>query len=445
MGELQRTYRGKAEKENEKVERPFPTGVPVERAIVVASMDVAADEQEDRLVEMRELLRTAGAEVVEVVIQRQRMPHPRTFLGKGRLEDLIDLCKEIKPHIVAFEGDLSASQQRILEDRTNKRVIDRTGLILDIFALHAHTAEGKLQVELAQLEYNYARQEGLWQHLERLGGGVGTRGPGETQLESDRRLLRTRMAVLRKRLKDLERSREVMRARRVQAAVPRLALAGYTNAGKSSLMNALTDAGVNVNDALFETLDPTTRSLDVAGTDCVLSDTVGFIRQLPHQLVEAFKSTLEETRDADLIIHVADASESPDRRATRAAAVNEVLDDIGAADVPRLMVFNKIDRLDPDAREDLPFEDRDAVHVSAHSGEGLDDLRSRLVDFVRSRLTSIDVTVPYTQGSIVSTIYTVGRDVEQEAGAEGTRIRALVPPHEAARIYAALNGGASGR
>jgi GTP-binding protein HflX len=413
----------------------------VERAIVVASMDVSPDEEDDRLVEMRELLRTAGADVVDVVLQRQRTPNPRTYVGKGRLEDLADLCTEIKPHIVAFEGDLTASQQRILEDRLNKRVVDRTGLILDIFALHAHTAEGKLQVELAQLEYNYARQEGLWQHLERLGGGVGTRGPGETQLESDRRLLRTRMAVLRQRLKELERSRDVMRSRRVQAAVPRLALAGYTNAGKSTLMNTLTGAGVTVNDALFETLDPTTRTVDVAGTPCVLSDTVGFIRQLPHQLVEAFKSTLEETRDADLIIHVADAGESEQRRAARAVAVNAVLDEIGASDVPRLLVLNKIDRLSPAEREELRMGHRDAVLVSARDGDGLDELRERLVAFVRSRLTPIDVTVPYARGSLVSTIYSVGRDVEQEAGDEGTRIRALVPPHEAARIHAALNGG----
>jgi len=439
MGELQRTYRGKAKKEQEREERPFPTGKPVERAVVVASMNVGADEQEDRLAEFRELLRTAGAEVADTVVQRREHPNPRTFLGKGRLDDLIALVKRVKPDIVGVEGDLTPSQQRILEDRLNTRVIDRSGLILDIFALHAHTAEGKLQVELAQLEYNYARQEGLWQHLERLGGGVGTRGPGETQLESDRRLLRGRMATLRTRLKDLERSRDVMRAKRIAAAVPRLALAGYTNAGKSSLMNALTGAAVQVNDALFETLDPTTRALDLDGTRFVLSDTVGFIRSLPHQLVEAFKSTLEETRDADLILHVADASEPEERRFARERAVLDVLDEIGAAEVPRLLVLNKVDLLGPDERAALPFRHPGAVEVSARTGEGLDTLRDRLVEFARSRLTRIELLIPYTRGSLISTIYDVGRDVEQEPGPDGTLIRALVPPTDAARITAALD------
>ena len=440
MTELQRTYRGKAKAEHEKEKRPFPTGKPVERAVVVASMNVADDEETDRLAEYRELLRTAGAEVVDTLVQHHDTPNPRTFLGKGRLEDLIDLVKRTKPDIVAVEGELTPSQQRVLEDRLNKRVIDRTGLILDIFALHAHTAEGKLQVELALLEYNYARQEGLWQHLERLGGGVGTRGPGESQLESDRRLLRSRMAVLRARLRDLERSRDVMRSRRVASAVPRLALAGYTNAGKSSLMNAVTGASVQVNDALFETLDPTTRAFELDGTRFLLSDTVGFIRSLPHQLVEAFKSTLEETCDADLILHVADAGEPEERRLTRERAVLDVLNEIGAAHVPRLLVLNKVDLLDADLRHSLRFRHPDAVEVSALTGEGLDTLRERLVGFARSRLTPLEVLVPYARGSIVSEIYDVGREVEQEAGPDGTLIRALVPPVDAARITAALNG-----
>ncbi len=440
MSELQRTYRGKAEKELERQERPFPTSKPVERAIVVASMNVRRDEEEDRIAEIRELLRTAGAETVDVLVQRRDSPDPRTFLGKGRLDDLIDQVARIKPDVVAAESDLTPNQQRILEDRLNVRVVDRTGLILDIFALHAHSAEGKLQVELALLEYNYSRQEGLWQHLERLGGGVGTRGPGETQLESDRRILRTRMAVLRSRLRDLKRSRDVMRSRRVASAVPRLALAGYTNAGKSSLMNALTGAAVSVNDALFETLDSTTRAFELDGTRCVLSDTVGFIRSLPHQLVEAFKSTLEETRDADLILHVADASESEDRRSTREAAVLEVLDAIGAADVPRLLVLNKIDRLDAEQRDAVRFRHPEGVEVSALTGDGLEGLRARLVELTRSRLTAIEVLVPYTQGSLVSAIYAVGRDVVQEPGPDGTLVRALVPPTDAARINAALNG-----
>ena len=442
MGELQRTYRGKAEMEREREERPFPTALPVERAVVVASMDVDDDEREDRLSEFAELLRTAGAEVAETVVQRRDAPHPRTFLGKGRFEELIELVKRIKPNLVAVEGELTASQQRILEDRLNKRVVARTGLILDIFALHAHSAEGKLQVELAQLEYNYARQEGLWQHLERLGAGVGTRGPGETQLESDRRMLRSRMAGLRRRLRELERSRSVMRENRLASSVPRVALTGYTNAGKSSLMNALTDAHVSVNDALFETLDPTTRTLETTDGRYILSDTVGFIRDLPHELVEAFRSTLDEAREANLILHVADASQPDDRREARAAAVETVLGEIGAEDVPRIMVLNKIDRVSDEDRVALRHRLPDAVQVSARTGEGLDELREALATFSRSLLTPIDVVVPYTQGGLVSTIFEVGRDVSQEAGDDGTHIRALVPPSHAARIRTALlNGG----
>jgi GTP-binding protein HflX len=247
------------------------------------------------------------------------------------------------------------------------------------------------------------------------------------------------MATLRTRLKDLERSRDVMRAKRIAAAVPRLALAGYTNAGKSSLMNALTGAAVQVNDALFETLDPTTRALELDGTRFVLSDTVGFIRSLPHQLVEAFKSTLEETRDADLILHVADASEPEERRFARERAVLDVLDEIGAAEVPRLVILNKIDLLGPDDRAGLPYRHPGAVEVSARTGEGLDALRDRLVDFARSRLTRIELMIPYTRGSLISAIYEVGREVEQEPGPDGTLIRALVPPTDAARITAALD------
>ena len=285
MPELQRTYRGSAARPEEDLDRRGP-----ERAVVIASLPGDAEEG-DRLAEFEELLRTAGAEVVETLVQRREQPVPRTYLGKGRLEELKLAVERRAPDLVAAEGPLTPGQQRSLEDRLKTRVVDRTAVILDIFAQHARSAEGKLQVELAQLEYSYARQEGLWQHLERLGGGVGTRGPGETQLESDRRLLRTRMATLRRRLKDVARSRETQRARRADSAIPRLALTGYTNAGKSSLMNALTGAGVSVDDALFETLDPTTRRVQLDGHEVLLSDTVGFIRHLPHQLVDAFSAT----------------------------------------------------------------------------------------------------------------------------------------------------------
>ena len=436
MAEIQRTYRGSAARPEEELERRGP-----ERAVVIAALSGDADEERDRLAEFGELLRTAGAEIAETVVQRRDRPEPRTFLGRGRLEELKVVVERLKPDLVAAEGPLSPGQQRSLEDRLKTRVVDRTAVILDIFAQHARSAEGKLQVELAQLEYSYARQEGLWQHLERLGGGVGTRGPGETQLESDRRLVRNRMATLRRRLRDVARSRDTQRERRAAAPLPRVALAGYTNAGKSSLMNALTDAGVSTDDALFETLDPTTRRVEADGHELLLSDTVGFIRNLPHQLVTAFSATLEEVREADLILHVADASEPEPRRGTQADAVAEVLDEIGAAEVPRLAVLNKIDLVSGDDRAALRNRQPDAVEVSAATGEGLDELRRRLADAARVRLTRVELTIPYAQAALISAVYSDGREIEQEATETGTRVRALMPPSAAARLRSALNGG----
>ncbi len=436
MAEIQRTYRGSAARPEEELERRGP-----ERAVVIAALSGDADEERDRLAEFGELLRTAGAEIAETVVQRRDRPEPRTFLGRGRLEDLKAVVERLKPDLVAAEGPLSPGQQRSLEDRLKTRVVDRTAVILDIFAQHARSAEGKLQVELAQLEYSYARQEGLWQHLERLGGGVGTRGPGETQLESDRRLVRNRMATLRRRLRDVARSRDTQRERRAAAPLPRVALAGYTNAGKSSLMNALTDAGVSADEALFETLDPTTRRVEADGHELLLSDTVGFIRNLPHQLVTAFSATLEEVREADLILHVADASEPEPRRGIQADAVAEVLDEIGAAEVPRLAVLNKIDLVSGDDRAALRNRQPDAVQVSAATGEGLDELRRRLADAARVRLTRVELTIPYAQAALISAVYSDGREIEQEATEAGTRVRALMPPSAAARLRSALNGG----
>jgi GTPase len=435
--ELQRTYRGKAWRAVGELDDPQGR----ERAILIASLACDQDEEADRMAEVRELLHTAGAEVIEEVLQRRDRPDPKLYLGSGRLAELKDLVDRLKPDLVAAEGSLSAGQQRHLEDRLKVRVVDRTAIILDIFAQHARSAEGKLQVELAQLEYSYARQEGLWQHLERLGGGVGTRGPGETQLESDRRLVRNRMATLRRRLADVARSRETQRERRVGSAIPRVALAGYTNAGKSSLMNALADAGVQVNDALFETLDPTTRRVVAETHEVLLSDTVGFIRHLPHQLVNAFSSTLEEVREADLILHVADASEPESRREAQAAAVVTVLAEIGAGEIPRLAVMNKVDRLDEDARLALRGRHPDALCVSALTGEGLDDLRAALARAARERLVRLDVTIPFTLSGLVASVYADGCEVEREDTASGTRVKALMPPAAAGRIRAAIAGG----
>ena len=434
--ELQRTYRGKAWRTVP--EQDDPRGV--ERAVLIASLGADPAEEADRMAEVRELLRTAGAEVVHELVQHRDQPDPRTYLGSGRLAELKDVVEELTPDLVAAEGALTPGQQRQLEDRLKVRVVDRTAIILDIFAQHARSAEGKLQVELAQLEYSYARQEGLWQHLERLGGGVGTRGPGETQLESDRRLVRNRMATLRRRLREVARARETQRARRVASAIPRIALAGYTNAGKSSLMNALAEAGVAVNNALFETLDPTTRRVECEGHELLLSDTVGFIRHLPHQLVNALSSTLEEVREADLILHVSDASEPESRRVAQADAVVTVLEEIGAGDVPRLSVMNKVDLLDDDARIALRGRHPNALAVSATTGEGLDELRHALAEAARARLEAIDVTIPYPQTGLLAAVYADGREVTQEATDTGTRVTALITPATAAKIRAALSG-----
>lgn len=433
--DIQRTYRGGAERE---LERETSVAKGPEKAIVVASVVRLDEDAEDSIHELVELLRTGGAQTVARIVQQRVRPDAKTYLGKGKLEELHEMFSQYRPDLVAINGELSAGQQRALEDRLSIRVVDRTAVILDIFALHARTAEGKLQVELAQLAYSYQRQEGLWQHLERLGGGVGTRGPGESQLESDRRLLRNRMAVLRRRLRDLDRSRNIMRDRRLGSGAPRVALAGYTNAGKSSLMNALSGATVSVNDALFETLDPTTRAIEERGYRILLSDTVGFIRALPHQLVEAFQSTLNEVHDADLILHVADASEPEHRRLAQAIAVEDVLEEIGAGAIPRLLVLNKIDRISDDDRQALRARHPDAVLTSALTGDGIDALRERLTAVARDRLTQLDVVIPWSAGVLLSDVYRLGRDISEEQTATGLHVTAMMPPAAAARLHTAI-------
>ena len=273
-------------------------------------------------------------------------PDPRTYVGKGKLEELKEAFKRSGAESLIVDDELSPVQQRELENALQARVVDRTQLILDIFAQHAVSAEGKLQVELAQLEYNLPRMRGLWQHLERLGGGVGTRGPGESQLETDRRLARRRVTLLRQRLRRLAKQRDTRRKARRRSETPTIALAGYTNVGKSTLLNALTGADASVNDRLFETLDPTTRGFEVEGRRYLVTDTVGFIRRLPHQLVEGFAATLEETLVADLVLHVADASASDEELDEMLAAVDSVLGEIGAGELPIELVLNKVDALD---------------------------------------------------------------------------------------------------
>jgi GTP-binding protein HflX len=318
-------------------------------------------------------------------------------------------------------------------------VIDRTAVILDIFADHAHSAEGKLQVELAQLEYNMARMRGLWTHLERLGagrmdGGIGTRGPGESQIETDRRLARDRISALRRRLARLERNRGVMRARRDSSSLPRVALAGYTNAGKSTLLNALTGAEVGVGDRLFHTLDPTTRSLELSGRDYLLTDTVGFIEKLPHQLVEAFKATLEETVLADLILHVVDASEPEERRREDMRAVDAVLEEIGAGEKPRLLVLNKADLLDEAQRHEVTISHPEAILVSAADGEGLGELRERVEEAFTETFAEVELLVPYSEGGRLHELHEVAGDLERTEREDGVLVHAKVPVAELHRF-----------
>jgi GTP-binding protein HflX len=332
-------------------------------------------EAEDSLVELEQLARAAGARVAEAVLQDRDRLDPRYLIGKGKAEEIRGRCSGID--VVILDEELSGSQQRNLEKLLGRRVVDRTGLILDIFAQRAQTREGKLQVELAQLDYHLPRLAGAWTHLERLGGGIGTRGPGETQLESDRRRVKTRMAKIRRDLEQVRRHRALLRRPRRKIPFPIVALVGYTNAGKSSLMNALTRAGVVVRDQLFATLDPTLRRLTLpGGRVALLSDTVGFIRKIPHQLVAAFQATLEEVQEAELLLHVVDVSHP--HAELQQAAVEAVLGELGLADRPTILAYNKIDRLGQ--RPDFPWGPGSGrVAISAKTGAGLDDLRREIV------------------------------------------------------------------
>ena len=412
---------------------PAPGAEP-ERGFLVAVLAQGVEEDEE-LGEMRELMRAAGVEPVGELLQRRPAPDPRTYVGKGKLAELKEAVPRTKAESLIVDDDLDPGQQRRLEDELKLRVVDRTQLILDIFAQHAVSAEGKLQVELAQLEYNLPRMRGLWQHLERLGGGIGTRGPGETQLETDRRLARRRVGQLKGRLQELERRRQTQRKARRRAETPIVALAGYTNTGKSTLLNALTDAEVSVDDRLFETLDPTTRSFVQDGRRYLVTDTVGFIRRLPHQLVEGFAATLEETVDADLVLHVADASAPDERLDDMIGAVDSVLAEIGAAEVPIELVLNKIDEVDPLRRRRLVNRFPGSLEISALTGEGLDELRARVAERFGERLRPVRLLVPYDQGRILAELYELGAPIEERLDtSEGVIVVARLPQREVARF-----------
>ena len=359
------------------MERSYGEGVRNPRARQRAFC-IGAGPHETELAELKELLRTAGVAVAGELTQRRPQPDPDRYLGKGKLTELKQAIQEADANLVAVDDELKPRQERNLELALDVPVIDRTAIILDIFADHAHSAEGKLQVELAQLEYNLARMRGLWTHLERLGGGIGTRGPGESQIETDRRLARDRIAALKRRLRQTKGTRGTMRRERERAGLPTVALAGYTNAGKSTLLNALTGADVGVRERLFHTLDPTTRSFEISGRSYLLTDTVGFIRKLPHQLVEAFSATLEEALGADLIVHVADASVAEEELHEMLEAVDSVLAETGAGETPRLLALNKLDLVEDERRRELSFRFPNAVQVSGETGEGLDALRDAI-------------------------------------------------------------------
>jgi GTP-binding protein HflX len=414
----------------------------LERVVLVGVWtEGSADDAENSLAELAALAETAGSLVLEGLVQRRAKPDPATFVGSGKVGELRDVVLETGADTVICDGELSAAQLRNLEEKVKVKVVDRTALILDIFAQHAKSREGKTQVELAQLDYLAARLRGWGENLSRQAGGraggatggVGTRGPGETKLETDRRRIRTRMAKLRRDLKAMRIARDTKRGERLRRAVPAVAIAGYTNAGKSSVLNRLTGAGVLVEDALFATLDPTVRRTETAdGRVYTLADTVGFVRHLPHQLVEAFRSTLEEVADADLVLHVVDGSHADPEGQLR--AVREVLAEIGAQDVPELVVVNKIDTADPLVVSRLLRTERDAVAISARTGEGLDKLRAVIEEQLPRPPVELEALVPYDHGELVSQMHRTGEVISVEHEAGGTRVRARVSEGLAAAL-----------
>jgi GTP-binding protein HflX len=412
----------------------IPRSPEPERGLVLAVL-AQGREADDELAEVEELARTAGVEPVGRVVQHRARPVHRTYVGKGKLEELKERYAAAEAECLLVDDELDPVQQRFLEDALKARVVDRTQLILDIFAQHAVTSEGKLQVELAQLEYNLPRMRGMWQHLERLGGGVGTRGPGESQLESDRRQARRRVSLLKRRLQQLERQRATRRKERRRGETPQVALAGYTNVGKSTLLNALTGSDVSVENRLFETLDPTTRAFEYDGRRYLVTDTVGFIRRLPHQLVEGFAATLEETLVADMVLHVVDAS-APDEEVDRQVkAVEDVLAEIGAAELPLELVLNKIDLVDEVGRRRLANRFPGAPQVSAATGEGLERLRARLAEHFGSRWELVRLLVPYDAGARLSELYSLGAPIEErEDTPDGVLVVARLPRRELQRF-----------
>ncbi len=397
-------------------------------------------ESENSLRELAALAETAGSTVLDGLLQRRAHPDPATYLGKGKAEELRQMVVASGADTVIADTELAPSQRRALEDVVKVKVIDRTAVILDIFAQHAKSREGKAQVELAQLEYLLPRLRGWGESMSRQAGGqaaggvgMGSRGPGETKIELDRRRINTRMAKLRKQIVEMKPARETKRANRKRNAVPAVAIAGYTNAGKSSLLNKITQAGVLVENALFATLDPTVRkSLTPDGREYTLADTVGFVRNLPHQLVEAFRSTLEEIADSDLVVHVVDASH-PDP-AGQIATVRKVIAEVDAGNIPELIVFNKIDLADDAQRMALRGMEPNSIGVSARTGEGMEELRELIAKQIPEPNVRLHVVIPYSRGELVSRLHLNSRILKLEYLEEGTKLEVMVRPDLAAEL-----------
>jgi len=416
----------------------------IERVILIGVWGQGTYEQaENSLRELAALAETAGAVVLAGILQRRPMPDPTSYLGKGKAQELKELAKELKADTVIANTELAPSQRRALEDIVKIKVIDRTAIILDIFAQHAKSKEGKAQVELAQLEYLLPRLRGWGESMSRQAGGqaaggmgIGSRGPGETKIELDRRRINTRMAKLRREISTMKNARDTKRAKREKSAIPQVAIAGYTNAGKSSLLNRLTRAGVLVENALFATLDPTVRRHETPdGRQYTLSDTVGFVRNLPHQLVEAFRSTLEEIAAADLIVHVVDATD-PDPLG-QISTVREVIADAGAGAITELVVFNKIDLVDEQRQVELRGLVPGAVLVSTRTGSGIEKLENEIAALLPKPEVEFRGVVPYSRGDLVSRAHLSGKVLETEYLEEGTKLHAMVSEELAAELEAA--------